>query len=209
MAGIVLALLVQPGAALEISGTSVKSKMGERLDATITVIPGPGEHLEAGCLSLDRDQALAESGHLLITDAALSLQSGNGPIRIISAAPITQRAVTLALRAQCSDGPTIVKPINLYLNPAMPLISRSARPGSTFTIRPGDSVYKLARLIYPHNEAAVHDLVRAIVKENPTLFPDGHARPLQVGERLIIPDLRTVNQIVAAATGLPARRWAS
>ena len=78
-------------------------------------------------------------------------------------------------------------------------MSSAARPGSTFTVRPGDSIYKLARLIYPHNEIAVRNLARAIVMTNPALFPDGHARPLQIGERLIIPDLRTVNQIVAAS----------
>lgn len=206
--GIVLALLVLPGAVLEIGHTSVRSKMGERLDATVKVIPAPGEHLEAGCLSLARDQDLAGSGHILITDAALSLQSGNGPIRMISATPVTQRAITLALRVQCSDGPAVVQPINLYLNPEMPLISRSARPGSTLTVKPGDSVYKLARLIDPHNEAAAHKLARAIALETPALFPDRHARPLQVGERLIIPDLRTVNQIIAAATVPPGTRRA-
>ena len=198
--GVVLALMVQPGAALETEHTSVKSKIGERLDATITVVLAPGEHLDANCLSLARDQDLAESGHLLITDAALSLYSGNGPIRIISASPVTQSAITLALRAQCSDGPPVVRTINLYLNAATPVISGFARPGSTFTVRPGDSIYKLARLIYPHNETAVHNLARAIVLANPALFPDGRARPLQVGERLIIPDLRTVSQIIAAAT---------
>lgn len=195
-----LALLVQPGAALEIGHTTVKSTLGEPLDATVRIIPAPGERIDATCLSLIRAQGLAQSGHVLINDAALSQPSGSDSIHISTATPVTQSAVTLTLRAQCSSGPAVVRTINLNVNPALASIPGAARPGSTFTVRSGDSIYKLARLIYPHNETAVRNLAHAIVLANPALFPDARARPLQIGERLIIPDLRTVNQIIAAST---------
>lgn len=78
-------------------------------------------------------------------------------------------------------------------------------PGTTITVRPGDSVYGLARTIYPHDEKAVHDLAQAIVLANPALFPDGRGRPLRVGEQLTIPDLRTVKNIVAGAPLSPKK----
>lgn len=66
---------------------------------------------------------------------------------------------------------------------------------------PGDSVYGLSRLIYPHNEKAVHRLALAIVLANPASFPNGKLRPLRVGEVLTLPDLREVQRIVDASGG--------
>ena len=83
--GIVLALLVQTGAALEIGHTTVNSKLGEPLDATVRVIPGPEERIDATCLSLVRKAGPAETGHVLINDVALSQESGSGSIHITTA----------------------------------------------------------------------------------------------------------------------------
>ncbi len=58
-------------------------------------------------------------------------------------------------------------------------------------------MYGFARIIFWDNEKAVRELALAIALANPTLFPDGKPRPLRVGERLTIPDLRTVQRIVA------------
>ena len=113
--------------------------------------------------------------------------------------------MSLGLRVQCDPNRISVRPINLYLQDFYSITSASDKlaqinsdlPGTTITVKPGDSVYKLSRLIFSHDEMAVANLAGAIVLANPALFPDGHGRPLQVGERLTIPDLRTVERIVA------------
>jgi hypothetical protein len=58
-------------------------------------------------------------------------------------------------------------------------------------------VYGFARIIFPKNEKAVGELALAIALANPELFPDAKPRPLRIGERVLIPDLRTVQRIVA------------
>ena len=117
----------------------------------------------------------------------------------------------MALRVQCTGGPLTVRALNLYLNPRdtrqvstdssadtnKDAYIASALPGTIITVRPGDTVYGFARIIFGDNEKAVRELALAIALANPTLFPDGKPRPLRVGERLTIPDLRTVQRIVA------------
>lgn len=204
-AGIILALSPQPGAGLEIGRVKVNSKRGEPLNAMVRIFLAPGEELDGSCLSLANREDFSDPENARLSDAKITLLGKHGPIRITTAAPVTESAVSLALRVQCNTDRISVRPINLYLQGHYSITSTRINPdlpGTTITVRPGDSVYKLSRLIYPHNETAVANLAKAIVMKNPQLFPDGRARPLRVGERLTIPDLRTVERIVSRSAAL-------
>jgi len=202
VAVILFVLPVQPSSGLEIGNASVTSKQGEPLEATVPILLVPGEQIETDCLSVASRSTATDSDSALLDNANLTLLGKQGPIRITTSAPVYQPAVSLALQVQCAGDPAVVRTVDLYLKSASSSATFAINPaltGTTVTVRPGDSIYGLARLIYPHNETAVRNLAHAIVLANPVRFPDGRARPLQIGERLTIPDLRTVQQIISAA----------
>ena len=211
-AGIILVLSPRPGAGLEIGRVTVNSKLGEPLDAVVRIFPAPEEELDSSCLSLANQQEFSNPEHARLSGAKLTVLGRYGPIRITTADPVTDSAVSIGLRVQCEPDRVSVRPINLYLQAFASVSStatasstaiNSSLPGTTITVRPGDSVYKLSRLIYPHDETAVANLAKAIVLTNPALFPDGRGRPLRVGERITIPDLRTVERIVSRSAAPP------
>ncbi|UCH49201.1 MAG: hypothetical protein JSU95_05290 [Betaproteobacteria bacterium] len=205
VAGIIFVLLPQTGAGLEIGRVTVNSKLGQPLDAIVRIFLAPGEELDSSCLSIANRQDFSNPEHALLGDAKLTLLGKHGPIQITTSTPVTNSAVSLGLHLQCDANRISVRPVNLYLQGHYSITSapnklakiNSDLPGTTITVKRGDSVYKLSRLIYPHEETAVANLAQAIILTNPALFPDGRGRPLQIGERLTIPDLRTVEAIVA------------
>ena len=206
-----LALTALPCQALEFGHTNVNSALGEPLDAHVRIRLESGEHIDDSCLSVGNQDDFPDSDHVLITDARLSLLTSRNAIRISTTKPLTLPAVSMALRVRCANGLLTVRALNLYLNPPTEDYSTdivSSLPGTSITVQPGDSVYGLARTIFPRSEKAVRELALAIVVANPALFPDERPRPLKIGERLTIPDLRTVQRIVADSgispvTGLP------
>ncbi|UCD68763.1 MAG: hypothetical protein JSW48_01235 [Betaproteobacteria bacterium] len=191
-----------PGAGLEIGRVTVNSKPDEPLDAMVPIVLAPGEKLHASCLSVASQQEFSTPEHTLLGDAKLTLLSDHGPIRITTSTPPTELAMSFGLRVQCDPDRISVRAVNLYLPGYYSIESATTESdllGTTIVVRPGDSVYKLSRLIYPHDETAVAKLAQAIILANPALFPDRHGRPLEVGERLIIPDLRSVGRIVGGS----------
>jgi hypothetical protein len=197
------ALTTLPCQALDIGRAAVNSKIGEPLNAHVRIRLAPGERLDNSCLSAGSRDDFPEPDHVLITDVQLSLFTSQNAIRIFTTRPVNLPAVSMALRVRCPGGPLIIRALNLYLNPRsseqpstnIPIVS--SLPGSSIAVRSGDTVYGFARIIFPKNEKAVGELALAIALANPTLFPDGKPRRLRVGERVTIPDLRTVQRIVA------------
>ncbi|HUU72981.1 MAG TPA: hypothetical protein VMW70_10165 [Burkholderiales bacterium] len=206
-AGGVFALATLPCHGLEIGRATVDSAQGEPLDALVRIVLDPAERLDSSCLSAGTQSDFPESDHILLTNGVrMRLEPDRKAIRITTARPVTEPEISVAVRARCLRGPVTVRAFNLRLMPARPNVVHAAvtskrmdRPtdGTTIIVKPGDSIYGLARTIYPRNEKAVGALVSAIVRANPLLFPDGLARPLQIGERLKIPDLRRVPGIVS------------
>ncbi len=196
-----LALTALPCQALDIGRANVNSALGEPLDAHVRIRLDPGERIDNSCLSVGDQNDFPESDHVLISDVQLSLMTSKNAIRITTSKPLDVQAASMALRIRCADGLLTVRALNLYLNPPTGHVSTtsimSSLPGTSITVRSGDSVYGLARTIFPKNEKAVRDLALAIALANPVLFPEGRPRPVQVGERLAIPDLRTIQRIVA------------
>jgi hypothetical protein len=200
------ALTTLPCHALSIGRAAVISKIGEPLDAYVLITLAPGERIDNSCLSAGGRDDFPQSDHTLIRDVQLSLFTTRNAIRITTLRPLGVPAVSMALRIHCVGGPLTVRALNLYLNPRSADVSTndvptnvvsSSLPGTSITVRSGDTVYGFARTIFPKNEKAVGELALAIALANPTLFPDGKPRPLRVGERVTIPDLRTVQRIVA------------
>lgn len=206
-AGAVLALAALPCNGLEIGQITVYSRQGEPLDAVVRVDLDPGEQLQSNCLSAGTQSDFPHSDHILLVDGVrMRLQPDRKTIRITTVAPVQRPEVSIAVRARCRQGPVTVRAFNLRVLPpeVRPVVDTGAAPapgaspaGTSITVKPGDSIYGLARTIFPNNEQAVRDLSLAIVMTNPELFPDGRPRPLAIGETLIIPDLRTVRRIVA------------
>jgi len=200
------ALTTLPCHALSVGRAAVNSRIGEPLDAYVLISLAPGERIDSSCLSVGGRDDFPQSDHELIRDVRLSLFTSGNAIRITTLRPVNAPAVSLALRVHCAGGPLSVRALNLYLNPRSTLTPHSTEvspriestlPGTTITVRSGDTVYGFARTIFPKNEKAVGDLALAIALANPALFLDGKPRPLRVGERVLIPDLRTVQRIVA------------
>ena len=59
--------------------------------------------------------------------------------------------------------------------------------GSHWQIRPGDSLYKIARTLFPGDSAQQAQLRKALIKNNPQAFKNGAAN-IRVGDRLVLPD---------------------
>lgn len=194
------ALTTLPCHALSVGRAAVNSRIGEPLDAYVLISLAPGERIDSSCLSVGGRNDFPQSDHELIRDVQLSLFTSGNAIRITTLRPVNVPAVSFALRVHCAGGPLSVRALNLYLNPrstdVYPRIV-SSLPGTNITVRSGDTVYGFARIIFPKNEKAVGDLALAIALANPALFADGKPRPLRIGERVLIPDLRTVQRIVA------------
>jgi len=213
--GVMLGLVALPCNGLEIGQITVHSAQGEPLDAVAPVYLDAAESLESNCLSAGTQSDFPQSEHILLTDGVrMRLQPDRKAIRITTIGPVDWPAISIAVRARCRQGPVTVRAFNLRLMPrasrtasdagSAPAATRTARAiaplaGTIISVKPGDSIYGLCDAIYPHNEQAAHELALAIVIANPGLFPDGRPRPLEVGEELTIPDLRSVRSIVEQA----------
>jgi Tfp pilus assembly protein FimV len=212
--GGLLAMFAVPGHGLEIGKASVYSRQGEPLDALVRITIEPAARLDDNCLSAGTQSVFPESDYRLLTDGVrMRLEPDRKAIRISTEQPVRETAVSIAVRARCLRGPVTVRAFNLrLLPPAADVHQTSERPervavaGTVITVQPGDSIYGLARTIYPSNEDAVRALASAIVSANPAIFPDGRARGLDIGEKLVIPNLRTVPAIRPVEQVRPAAR---
>lgn len=216
--GGLLAAITLPAAALEIWQIDVASTRGEPLRASVALQTAAGEQIGPECLSLGDERDAPDPELPLIRDAIFSLSPTGDSIQFTTSAAITAPAVAVVLRVQCPGSPLYARLLNLHLRPAgvarpVPL-SEPAKEvqsfaGATLKIKRGDTLYGIARTIFPQNGETVQDLVKAIVLVNPALFPEQRSRPLRIGEELLIPDLRTVQQILKRPPPKPATRMAT
>ena len=147
-----LALTALPCQALDFGRTHVNSALGEPLDAHVRIRLESGEHIDDSCLSVGNQDDFPDADHVLITDARLSLLTSRNAIRISTTKPLDLPAISMALRVRCANGQLTVRALNLYLNPPTEIYSTdivSSLPGTSITVQPGDSVYGLARTIFP------------------------------------------------------------
>lgn len=77
-----------------------------------------------------------------------------------------------------------------------------AKPGMHWQILPGEDIPQIARLMFPGNARMRDAFIRAVIRKNPELFPNGVYQPIPAGTTVFIPDLRTIG----AHAKRPARK---
>jgi hypothetical protein len=77
----------------------------------------------------------------------------------------------------------------------------ASKPGMHWQILPGEDIPQIARLMFPDNARMRDAFMRAVIRKNPELFPDGVYQPIPTGTTVYIPDLRTIG-----AYAKPARK---
>ncbi|MBS0423829.1 MAG: hypothetical protein JSR71_05235 [Proteobacteria bacterium] len=78
---------------------------------------------------------------------------------------------------------------------------RAVKPGMHWQILPGEDIPQIARLMFPDNARTRDAFLRAVIRKNPELFPDGIYQSIPAGTTIYIPDLRTIG-----AYAKPARK---
>lgn len=71
-----------------------------------------------------------------------------------------------------------------------------------WVVKPGDSVYKIARALFPGDNQQQSRLRQELIKQNPAIFKDGK-RGLSVGDRLTLPDFAVKKPAAPARTVVP------
>ncbi len=70
---------------------------------------------------------------------------------------------------------------------------------SYWVIKPGDSLYKIARIIYPESTKKQAQLRKALIKQNPEVFKNGIGN-ISVGDKLQLPDFAIQQKEPVVAT---------
>jgi len=58
-------------------------------------------------------------------------------------------------------------------------------------VQPGQTVFSIVKVLYPDKKEQWPDIIKSIVKKNPHAFQNGVAAQIRVGERLILPSLKS------------------
>ncbi len=132
--------------------------------------------------------------------------------------PAVAEAPVVAPRATtAAPGPA---PAESYVPPPPPpraesprettMAAASSEAGSTYQVRPNDTLWKIASGAYPGARADVNRAMLAIYQANPQAF-DGNINVLRAGSELAIPDAAAVGEIsageAAAEVARQYREW--
>ena len=184
-----------PALAIGLGELEVTSSLGEILDASVAIAPREGESVASECFALGRGRAGAIP---YVTRATLALEgeSGSRRLRIRSAVPLNEPAVTLRVNAACTrDGARVTRDYIVLLDPrpATAGVSPNSVPGTAFApeSRPDDTLKSIATAIFPLQRGARRVYIEALREENPSLAALRDEEPIPVGSPLRLPDLRT------------------
>ena len=87
--------------------------------------------------------------------------------------------------------------------PSKPGSDADAQPsGFAWELLPGEDILYIARSMFPNDKLTREKLIRAIIRNNPEHFLDGHYRALTPGIVIHLPDLRTLDTYARPAAGL-------
>lgn len=201
-----------------------ESRIGEPFRAYVPVAAAESDTLDALCFSLGVPGEEAEGSRHYLLAARLILEGENAARRILilGAKAVNEPFLKLYLQAACGaerasrkytllidppERPAI--PVSSF-TPAAPAVKATVPPlpGTTWEMRPGDTVFGLAKAIYPRHAGMRSRLVAEIVRRNPGAFPTGDAGRITAGATLVIPDLRQLSAsapIAIAATAAQSR----
>lgn len=68
-----------------------------------------------------------------------------------------------------------------------------ANSGMLWQILPGENIHQIASLMFPDQPTVRDSFIRAVIRTNPELFPNGVSQSLPTGTTIFIPDLRTIS----------------
>ena len=190
--------------ALTLGEPTVRSALGENLDARFPVTLERGESIEPACFQL-----VGGAGNgvprLLSGSVSLERSAAGVSLRLRSPSPVIDPAISVGITAQCAGQPSeYTREFTLLVDPPRsaasatapaPEASSSVLPSiATLIARIGDTLASIAEAIFPHNREARHSYVQAIRESNPPLAKLKDDEPIPVDTPIALPDLRTFSQ---------------
>ncbi|SDL81535.1 pilus assembly protein FimV [Modicisalibacter muralis] len=79
---------------------------------------------------------------------------------------------------------------------ASPVSPAASMPPSQVRVRPGDTLWGLARRVRPSGDISIDQVMLALLQANPEAFPDGNINGLRAGVTLVVPS----RQVMLAST---------
>ncbi|WP_373974588.1 hypothetical protein NT239_13275 [Chitinibacter sp. SCUT-21] len=186
----------------------VRSALGERFNASITVAAAEDEDLNANCFRIVSPQDENAAGILRRARLTYQYEVGGGRLLVKGEEAQSEPVLTLGIRVKCPgeeervfqrDYRILLDPPEYRPNIAAPSVpsarssdssSRSRRKlpamGTAWLTEDGDSVAKIAASYYPGDKAKQQALVEAIYDINPDLPQNTNAR-LDGDWRILLP----------------------
>ena len=193
--------------ALELGAINVHSSLGQPLRASIAYALAPNEAISESCVSLV--PATRKSG--LPGLARADVKVSNGLITITGRTAVTDPLLTTSVKVSCPYTPKVTREFMLFVDPAgvggesmlatapapRPRVPEPAprpaaerltaiAPGSTYRVRPGDSLSGIVRRMQGPNRD-MWPAINAIFALNPDAFMNADPNQLKAGALLRIP----------------------
>ena len=119
-------------------------------------------------------------------------------------APVATPRVQPSARPTPPPAPTQA-PREATQSSSAPVSRASIAPGSTYRVRPNDTLWRIAEEAHPGSRSDVNRAMVAIYQSNPQAF-DGNINLLKAGSTLSIPDASAVSAIPASAAAAEVAR---
>ena len=119
-------------------------------------------------------------------------------------APVATPRVQPSARPTPPPAPTPA-PREATQSSSTPVSRASIAPGSTYRVRPNDTLWRIAEEAHPGSRSDVNRAMVAIYQSNPQAF-DGNINLLKAGSTLSIPDASAVSAIPASAAAAEVAR---
>ncbi|SMC24481.1 Tfp pilus assembly protein FimV [Andreprevotia lacus DSM 23236] len=207
----------------------VRSALGERFQASVSVAGADDEKLNSSCFRLVTPQQLGDDDLVVLRKARLLYQPDDefsGRLLIYGEEKIDEPLLSVAVRVKCPDEDRRVfqRDYSVMLDPReykspvqhalpTPAAPRSGQPasrrsvpalGSVWITRDGESVDQIAKAYFPNDKAARARFVDALFLLNPDL-PQGTQARLQGDTQIRLPDRLSVQPETKIAEAAPAR----
>ena len=191
-----LAAASPPLAAINLGELQPRSARGEPLDARIPFTLPAGEHVDASCFALVRDETDAPGalGEGILT---IERRLGEAALRLRTVAPVLEPTVSVRIRAGCPgrEGAS-VRRFDVSLAAQAPIAPISAPeaipPGVVARLNAGsaETLETMAARVYPREGEARRRYLHGLRQLNPQYAAAGAAVP--EGTPLALPDPRTI-----------------
>jgi hypothetical protein len=204
--------------ALTLGEPTVRSALGENLDARFPVTLEGGESIEPSCFQLSPGTG-GDVPRLSSGSVSLERSAGGTVLRLRSPVPVTDPALSVAIVARCAgQASEYTREFTLLIDPARGAANTAAAAPApapeaaapmlpsiaTLMARIGDTLESIANAIFPRNHEARRSYVEALRRSNPPLANLKADEQIPVDTPIALPDLRTFSQAQRAARTHPA-----